>query len=147
MLIEFKEKYDKLFKLVASLDTSPDDEPWFFKEVQQLIEIYGNEVAIQFAQSENWPEYTFELLIKSGLREIKKEVLLPYLKTNNEDNTYCIAFSLAACGYQEGFDVLEQFAIQKHPLSKNTHPIADILPDLEFIKDDRVEEIKALCKI
>ena len=147
MLSEFKQKYDKLFKLVASFDTSPDDEPWFFKEVQQLIETYGNEVAIQFAQKENWPEYTFELLVKSGLRYIPKDILLPYLQTNNVDNMYCTAFCLAACEYQEGFEVLKQFAIKKHPLSKNIHPIVDILPDLEYIKDDRVEEIKALCKI
>jgi hypothetical protein len=146
MLVEFKEKYDKLFKLVASHDTSPEDEPWFFKEVQKLLKTYGDEIAIQFAKSENWPEYTFELLVKSGLKEIPKDILLPYLQTDNEDNFYCIAFSLAACGYQEGFDLLKQFVNQTHPLSKNIHPITDILPDLNYIEDARIEEIKQLCK-
>lgn len=143
---QFSKKFNKLFKLVASHDTSPDDEPWFFKEVNKLITEHGNDVAIQFAQSEKWPEYTFELLVKSGLREIPKETLLPYLQTDNEDNMYCTAFTLAACGYQEGFDILKAFANQSHPLSKNTHPVADILPDLEYIEDERTKEIKDLCE-
>ncbi len=146
MLDKFKSVYDKLFKLVSSHDTSPDDEPWFFEELNKLINDYGNEVAIQFAQNEKWPEYTLELLVKSGLREIPKDILLPYLETNNEDNMYCTAFCLAACGYQEGFDVLKSFVNQTHPLSKNTHPGVDILPDLSFIKDSRVDEIKMLCR-
>ena len=146
MLVEFKEKYNKLFKVVAAHDTSPDDEPWFFIEVKKLIKKYGNEIAITFAQKEQWPEYTFELLVKSGLREISKEILLPYLQTNNEDNLYCAAFSLAACGYQEGFDILKEFANKTHLLSKYIHPNADILPDLSFIKDDRVLEIVTICK-
>ena len=147
MQVEFKEKYDKLFKLVASHDASPDDKPWFFLEVKKIIDRYGNEVAIQFAINESWSEYTFELLDKAGLREIPKEILIPYLQTSNEDNLYCIAFSLAACGYQEGFDLLKQFVNQTHPLSKHIHPIADILPDLNYIQDARIEEIKQLCKI
>lgn len=146
MVNNFKIAYDKLFKLVASRDTSPDDEPWFFEEVNKLINEHGNDVAIHFAQSEKWPEYTFELLVKSGLREIPEETLLPYLQTNNEDNMYCTAFALAACGYQEGFDILKAFANQTHPLSKSTHPVDDILPDLEYIVDERTKEIKTICE-
>ncbi len=145
-LNQFTEAYDHLFKLVSSHDTTPDDEPWFFEEVQKLIESYGTEIAIEFAQKEPWPEYTFELLVKSGLREIPKEILLPYLQTENEDNMYCTAFALASCGYQEGFDILKAFANQSHPLSKNTHPIADILPDLNYIQDERTKDIKDLCE-
>lgn len=143
----FNSAFDKLFTLVSSNDTSPDDAPWFYKELNKLINDYGNDVAIQFAQSEKWPEYTFELLVKSGLREIPKEMLLPYLKTDNEDNLYATAFALAACGYDEGFDVLRAFANQTHPLMKNIHPTLDILPDLSFIKDARVAEIKTLCQL
>lgn len=146
MINSFAKEFDNLFKFVASHDTSPDDEPWFFKEVKQLINQHGNEVAIAFAQKESWPEYKFELLVKSGLRGIKKEILLPYLNTENEDNVYCTAFCLAGCGYQEGFDILKAFANQTHPLSKNTHPIADILPDLEYITDERTKEINSLCE-
>ena len=144
---QFKEEYNKLFKLVASHDTSPDNEPWFYLEVKNLIDKYGKKAAIQFALNESWSEYTFELLVKAGLREIPKEILLPYLQTDNEDNMYCTAFSLAACGYQEGFKLLKQFADKTHKLSKNIHPKIDILPDLEFINDDRILEIKNICNL
>ena len=59
---------------------------------------------------------------------------------------YCTAFALAACGYDEGFEVLKAFANQTHPLNKNIHPAGDILPDLSYLKDSRVDEIKILCQ-
>ena len=40
----------------------------FFEAVNKLITQHGNDVVIEFAQNEKWPEYTFELLVKSGLR-------------------------------------------------------------------------------
>lgn len=51
----------------------------FFEAVNKLITQYGNVVVIEFAKNEKWSEYTFELLVKSGLRQIPKETLLPYL--------------------------------------------------------------------
>ena len=69
----FNNAFDKLFKWVSSYASSPDDEPWFQEELNKLINDYGSDVAIQFAQNEEWPEYTFELLTKSGLRDIPKE--------------------------------------------------------------------------
>ncbi|MDC7997985.1 hypothetical protein [Gilvibacter sediminis] len=143
---DFNTAFDKLFRMVSVYDTSPDDEPWFFEKVNKLINEHGNEVAIEFAQNEKWPEYTFELLVKSGLREIPKEVLLPYLATDNEDNMYCTAFALAACGYEEGFEILSAFADGSHPLAKTIHPGVDILPDLSYIEDARVDAIKRLCR-
>ena len=140
----FAEEYDKLRD--ALYDFIPDDEPWFFPAVGELIEAYDKSIIIEFAQNDHWPEYTFELLVKSGLREIDKEVLLPYLNTHSDDNLYCTAFCLSACGYQEGFDILTQFADKSHKLSKHFHPPTDILPDLDFINDKRVEPIKDICK-
>lgn len=145
-MTNFKNAFDKLFKQVSSYGTSPDDEPWFYEELNKLIDNYGREIAIEFAQNEKCPEYTFELLTKSGLREIPKEILLPYLRTDNADNMYCTAFALAACGYDEGFNILKSFASQTHPLSKSIHPTEDILPDLSFINDSRVNEIKKFCQ-
>lgn len=142
----FNSAFDKLFEWVSSYNTSPDNEPWFYQELNKLINDYGDDVAIQFAQSEKCPEYTFELIVKSGLRDIPKEILLPYLKTDNEDNMYCTAFALAACGYDEGFDVLRAFANKTHPLIENIDPAFDILPDLSYIKDSRANEIKILCQ-
>ena len=144
MVTEFKIAYDKLYWLLY--DFTPDDEPWFFPAVGKLIEKYGEQVAIAFAQKEAWPEYTFELLVKSGFRNIPKHILLPYLHTRNDDNIYCTAFCLAACGYQDVFDILLEFANQTHPLSKNRDPKIEILPDLEFIEDKRIHSIKKLCQ-
>ncbi|SDS52287.1 hypothetical protein SAMN05216503_3333 [Polaribacter sp. KT25b] len=144
MVNSFTDEYNKLYKQLY--DNIPDEESWFFPALKELIEKYDKQTAIIFATQQPWPEYTFELLVKAGLTDIDKEILIPYLKTKNEDNCYCIAFCLAACGYQEGFVVLKQFAKQTHLLSKHTHPFVDILPDLIFIKDDRISEISIICK-
>ena len=139
----FAVEFEKLEKALHGF--TPDDEPWYFPAVSKLMEDYSQQTIIRFAQGRAWPEYTFEILVKSGLRGIDKKVLLPYLDTDNDDNLYCTAFCLAACGFQDGFDILTQFANKTHPLSNNLDPFTEILPDLKFIDDPRVDPIRELC--
>ncbi|WP_370477067.1 hypothetical protein [Tamlana flava] len=137
---EFEKQYNSLEKSLHGF--SPEDVDWFLPNVFKLIQQYGSKIAIEFASKDINPIYTLELLIKAGLRDVDKTILLPYTKNKNEDTVYGAALCLAMCDYKEGFDILEQFARGTHPLQKHIHPKADILPDLKFIDDERAEILK-----
>ena len=146
MLAEFTRAYDELYRHVVALDGIPEDEPWFLPALGALIQKYGSETAIAFAQTQAWPEFTFELLVKAGLRGIDKDLLLQYTNTLSEDGIYCAAFCLAACGYDEGFEILTTFANRTHPLSKDIGPPTDILPDVRFLEGENAKKLEHLCK-
>jgi hypothetical protein len=140
MYLEFEKEYDTLNKSLYGFN--PEDEDWFFPELLKLINKFGAEIACEFAKNDSTPVYTTELFIKAGLREVDKSLLLKYTKGNDEDDVYGAALSLAICGYTEGFELLNQFADEIHRLSKNIHPIADIIPDLKFINDERAIKLE-----
>ena len=146
MLAEFTSAYDKLYRQVTILDAIPEDELWFMSALGELIQTYGSETAIRFAQTQEWPEFTFELLVKAGLRGIDKDLLLPYTESMSEDGIYCTAFCLAACGYDEGFEILTEFATRTHPLSKDIDPVTDMLPDVRFLEGEKAKALEHLCK-
>lgn len=140
MYLAFKNEYDKLFKSLHGFN--PEDEGWFFPGLLKLINEYGADTACEFAKNDVSPVYTTELLIKAGLRGVDKELLMKYTKQDNEDDVYGAALSLAICGYDEGFELLSQFADETHRLSKNIHPLVDMIPDLVFVKDKRAIELE-----
>lgn len=144
MLAEFTEEYDKLYKKLYEFN--PEDEPWFLPALSELIQKHGSETAIAFAKTQDWPEFTFELLVKAGLRGIDKNLLLKYTDSVSEDGIYCVGFCLAVCGYEEGFEILTEFANRSHPLSKDIDPLTDILPDVRFLKGEKAKALEHLCK-
>ncbi|MEZ5007615.1 MAG: hypothetical protein R2753_05615 [Chitinophagales bacterium] len=140
MHLEFEKEYDALYKSLNGFN--PEDEDWFLPELLKLINKYGANTACEFAKNNASAIYVTELLIKAGLRDVDKTLLLEYTKGDNEDDVYGAALSLAICGYAEGFELLNQFADGSHRLSKNIHPIADIIPDLAFINDERAVRLE-----
>lgn len=142
--LEFKKEYDNLNSLLHGFN--PEDEDWFFPELRKLINNYGAEIACEVAKNDISAVYTTELFVKAGFRSVDKDLLLEYSRGDNEDEVYGATLCLAICGYSEGFELLEEFANMTHRLSKNIHPIADILPDLNFINDERKGRLEVLIK-
>lgn len=140
MHLEFEKEYHILYKSLNGFN--PEDEDWFLDELLKLINKYGTDIACEFAKNDSSASYTTELFIKAGLRGVDKNLLLEYTKGDNEDDVYGAALSLAICGYTEGFELLNQFADKTHKLSNNVHPIADIIPDLTFINDERAVKLE-----
>lgn len=140
MYLEFEKEFDRLNKSLHGFN--PEDEDWFFPELLKLINKYGTDIACEFAKNDSTAIYTTELLIKAGLRGVDKNLLLDYTSGEDEDDVYGAALCLAICGYAEGFELLNQFADKTHRLSKYIHPIADIMPDLAFIDDERAVNLE-----
>lgn len=140
MYLEFETEYDTLSKSLHGYN--PEDEEWFFDELLKLINKYGTDVACEYAKNDTSASHTMELFIKAGLRDVDKNLLLEYTRGDDEDDVYGAALSLAICGYPEGFELLNQFADKTHKLSNNIHPIADIIPDLTFINDERAVKLE-----
>jgi hypothetical protein len=126
---------------------TPEDEPWFLPALYDLIQKHTPKNAITYAMKSAWPIYNLELYIKSGLREVSKSLLLDFAQSQKEDDVYAAALSLAICGHEEGFKLLEQFTRRNHRLSRQIDPLTDILPDLKFIDDSRALELEKWCKI
>lgn len=142
--LEFKKEYYRLNSFLHGFN--PEDEDWFFPELQKLINKYGAEIACEVAKNDISAVYTTELFVKAGFRSVDKDLLLEYSRGDNEDDVYGAALCLAICGYSEGFELLEEFADMTHRLSKNIHPIADILPDLRFVDDARADILETSIK-
>lgn len=140
MYLELKKEYETLSKSLHGFN--PEDEEWFFLELYKLIDKYGADIVCKFIKNDASAVYTTSLFIKAGLRAVDKNVLLIYTKGDNEDDVYGAALSLAICGHTEGFEILNQFADKTHRLSNNIHPIADIIPDLAFINDERAAKLE-----
>ncbi len=136
----FQTHFDNLMRSVG--DSYPEATEWFFPQLSTLIEKYGEETALEYAKNDPSPAYISSLLMKAGLKEIDEPLLLKYLEGNTEDEAYDAAFCLAMYGNQTGFEALYEFASQKHRLSQNTHPKADILPDLKFMDDPRARDLE-----
>lgn len=143
MATTFAAAYQALEKSLHGF--SPAEEPWFLPALYARIEQFGEDTAIDYALQSNWPIYHLELFIKAGIRDINKSLLLPYLSAQTEDDVYSAALCLAICGFDDGFDVLAQFAKFEHELSKHIDPLVDILPDLLFIDNPRVKVLEQYC--
>jgi hypothetical protein len=140
----FAKAFDRLFQSLHGFN--PEDEAWFMSGVRALIKEHGTEAALEFAKNDSNAVYTTEILIKAGLRGVDKSLLIAYTLGDNEDDVYGAALSLAICGHDEGFALLDAFTRQAHRLSANIHPVADILPDLKFIEDPRATELEKQLK-
>lgn len=144
MLSEFRRDYNTLYDQLRY--SNPDDEEWFYPKLFQLTQKYHSSTVVEFAKQENLPASTFEYLTKAGFRRVDKSILLELANGMYEDQVYAAILSLAICGYEEGFELLKQFATKTHKLSKAIDPLVDVLPDLKYISKHWANELTILCK-
>ena len=140
----FEQEFEHL--MIGVQDTYPEATDWFFPSLAELIQTNDKRTICDFARTQSSPAYVSNLLIKAGFREIETDLLLEYLKEQDEDEVYDAAVSLAIYGDERGFEVLKEYAAGTHPLLKYMSPQMDIPEDLVFLKTEWAAEIEALLK-